>query len=108
MESPSVKSFVLAALLTPLLALPAFAGCTEDFQAQTSRIPALQSAWLAKMGAPQAEKCAAHKDLVDAYVKLGALYKSCQTELQLRDADIQEQQQAATDEQTSYAADCGG
>ena len=102
-----MKQFFLAAALLPLLAMPAFAGCNEDFTAQTKAIPPLQSARLKSLMAPQAEKCAAHKALVDAYVKLGDLYKSCQADLHLRDSDLQDHQQMTADEQKSYAEECG-
>lgn len=102
-----VKQFLLAAAVVPLLAVPAFAGCNEDFMAQTKAVSALQSARLSSLAAPQAEKCAAHKQLVDAYVKLGDIYKTCQAELRLRDSDLQDHQQIVTDEQKSYAEDCG-
>jgi len=102
-----VKQFLFAAALVPLLAVPAFAGCNEDFMAQTKAIPPLQSARLKSLMAPQAEKCAAHKSLVEAYVKLGDLYKTCQADLGLRDSDLQEHQQMTTDEQKSYAEECG-
>lgn len=103
-----MKSIVLATIVTPLLALPAFADCTGDFTAQTTRIPALQSAALLKMGAPPAEKCAAQKDLLDGYVRLGEIYKACQAELKIRDSDIQDQQQVVDEQQKNYAQDCGG
>ncbi|OWJ65816.1 hypothetical protein BWR60_17410 [Inquilinus limosus] len=102
-----VKQFLLAAAAVPLLAVPAFAGCNEDFMAQTKAIPPLQSARLSSLAAPQAEKCAAHKKLVDAYVKLGDIYKTCQAELRLQESDLQDHQQIVTDEQQSYAQDCG-
>lgn len=102
-----MKQFVLAAALLPLLAVPAIAGCNEDFMAQTKAIAPLQSARLSSLAAPQAEKCAAHKTLIDAYVKLGEIYKTCQSDLRLRDSDLQEHQQIVTDEQQSYAQDCG-
>jgi hypothetical protein len=102
-----VKQFLLAAALLPLLAVPAFAGCNEDFMAQTKAVSALQSARLKSLAAPQAEKCAAHKGLVDGYVKLGDIYKTCQSELRLRDSDLQDHQQIVTEEQQSYAAECG-
>ncbi|WP_343713810.1 hypothetical protein [Inquilinus sp.] len=102
-----VKQFVFAAALLPLLAVPAFAGCNEDFTAQTKAIPPLQSARLSSLAAPQAEKCAAHKKMIDAYVKLGDIYKTCQSDLRLRDSDLQDHQQMVTEEQKSYAEECG-
>jgi hypothetical protein len=103
-----VKPLILAVVLTPLLAVPAFAGCTEDFQAQTDAIPPLQSAYMLKLGAPQAEKCAASKTLLDAYAKLDALYKTCKSELKLTDSLIQQQDDVVADQQKSYAGECGG
>ncbi|MGK9235180.1 hypothetical protein KXS07_26205 [Inquilinus limosus] len=102
-----MKQFVLAAALVPLLALPAFAGCSEDFMAQSKVIPPLQSARLKSLMAPQAEKCAAHKSLIDAYVKLGDLYKTCQAELMFSDSDLKDFQQTVGEEQKSYAGECG-
>ena len=103
-----MKSLILAAMMVPLLALPAFADCTADFTAQTSKIPALQSASLFKMGAPPAEKCAAQKDLLDGYIRLSEIYKTCQAELKIPDSDIKDQDQVITDQQKSYVEDCGG
>jgi hypothetical protein len=102
-----VKQFLIAAALVPLLAVPAFAGCSEDFMAQSKAIPPLQSARLKSLMAPQAEKCAAHKSLIDAYAKLGDLYKTCQADLRFSDADLQDFQNTIGDEQKSYAEECG-
>lgn len=103
-----MKRLILAAVLTPLLTAPAFASCADDFQAQTDAIPSLQSAYMLKMGAPEAERCAASKALLDAYTKLGALYKTCKSELKLTDSLIQQQDEVVADQQKSYAGECSG
>lgn len=105
-----MKRILLAAAIATLAASPAYAGCTEDAQAQAQKIQTLTQETMTKMqaGASKDEQCSASKGLMDETKKLVEIYKTCKAELNLTDAQIQQvDQQVATGDQ-SYAQQCGG
>jgi hypothetical protein len=105
-----VKRIVLAAAIAVLAASPAFAGCTEDAQAQAQKVTTLSQGLMAKLQAqaPQAEQCPAMKEVMDETQKLVGMYKGCQADLKLTDAQLQQLDQQVATGQQGYSAQCGG
>ena len=103
-----MKRIVFAAVIATLAAPPAFAGCMEDAQTQAQKVMTLSQALAGKAQASKDEQCSAMKDVMAETKKLSALYKTCQSDLKLTDAQLQQiDQQTATGDQ-AYTAQCGG
>lgn len=103
-----MKRIVFAAAVAALAASPAFAGCVEDAQAQAQKVAQLSQTLMGKAQAPQAEQCPAMKEVMDETQKLVDLYKGCQADLKLTDAQIQQLDQQVTTGKQGYSAQCGG
>ncbi|OWJ65315.1 hypothetical protein [Inquilinus limosus] len=103
-----MKRILLAAAIATLAASPAFAGCVEDAQAQAQKVQTLSQGLMSKAQAPQAEQCSAMKEVMDETQKLVGLYKGCQADLKLTDAQIQQLDQQVATGQQGYSAQCGG
>ena len=95
-----MKRILLAAAVASLMVSPAFAGCVEDAQAQAQKVQGLTQALMGKAQAAPAEQCAPMKEVMDETAKLVELYKGCQADLKLTDAQLQQlDQQVATGQQ---------
>ncbi|WP_225771898.1 hypothetical protein [Inquilinus sp. Marseille-Q2685] len=103
-----MKRILFAAAIASLAASPAFAACTDDVQAQSQKVMTLSQTLAGKAQASKDEQCSAMKDVMAETKKLNELYKTCKSELNLTDAQIQQVDQQVTTGDQAYSAQCGG
>ncbi|MGK9230755.1 hypothetical protein KXS07_05310 [Inquilinus limosus] len=102
-----MKRILFAAAIATLAASPAFAGCTDDAQAQSQKVMSLSQTLAGKATAAKDEQCSAMKEVMAETRKLNDLYKTCKAELNLTDAQIQQIDQQVTSGDQAYTAQCG-
>ncbi|MGK9171191.1 hypothetical protein KXR53_33175 [Inquilinus limosus] len=99
---------VLLAAAAVLAASPAFADCQTDAQVQSEKVRTATQALRNQANAPMADQCRTGMGLIAESKRLNAIYRTCQTQLQLTAQDLQQFEQRIQAADQEYATRCGG